>query len=190
VDKPITTEEAERLTLLYISLYYELRKRYEAETGIPVKEYKRLEPEKIRRFFREFSTWRASVYNAASLMISKLLVIHPLPNMNHRTSITWTILFFRANDVVFPRYDVVQEKERYKSDCVQLIERSKPLLRAKPKKRDEHLRMSKEWIKAMLGRPVQSGRLARISPVATSLRMLIAHIESAGDSGSRTMNHT
>jgi prophage maintenance system killer protein len=109
----ISDEEAECLTELYVALYHELKARYEKETGMPVNEYKRLEPEKIRRFFWDFSGWRCSVFNAGALMLSKLLVIHPLPNMNHRTAITWTILFFERNLIRFPAYKVEDEKARY-----------------------------------------------------------------------------
>jgi prophage maintenance system killer protein len=173
----ITSNEAEHLTALYISLYHELRARYEKETGVPVKEYKRLEPDKLRRFFLDFSQWRASMYNAGALMISKLLVIHPLPNMNHRTAIMWTILFFRANGIAFPCYNVDLEKDKYKSDCVSYIEQSKPLIKARPKSRAAHLEMTKGWVRELIGTKVQSGRLASISPVATSLRILIAQSE-------------
>ena len=175
----ISTEETECLTALYIALYHELKARYENETGMPVKEYKRLEPEKIRRFFREFSGWRCSLFNAGALMLSKLLVIHPLPNMNHRTAITWTILFFERNDVRYPSYKVENEKERYKDDCVGYIDESKTFIRAKPKAKAKHLEMTKDWVKRMAGVPVQSGRLASISPVATLLRMLITQSGSS-----------
>ena len=156
-----------------MALYRELKARYEKETGMPVKEYKRLEPEKIRRFFRDFSGWRCSLFNAGALMLSKLLIIHPLPNMNHRTAITWTILFFERNRIRFPSYKVEDEKARYKEDCVGYINESKGFIRAIPKAKAKHLEMTKTWVKNMAKIPVQSGRLASISPVATLLRMLI-----------------
>ena len=85
--------------------------------------YKPLEPTKIAEAIERVS-WRSSVTNVATELLSNLILAHGLPNANHRTSIAM-LDFYLESIGTMPRSPRTVEEDEWTSWANGFIQRSK-----------------------------------------------------------------
>lgn len=74
--------------------------------GRPVRRwYKALEPEKIRATYQRMD-WSGSNLDVAARIITNLILAHPFPNANHRTSIDLGRLYLLSVGIAWPAYEL------------------------------------------------------------------------------------
>ncbi|MFA5860068.1 MAG: hypothetical protein WDA16_00085 [Candidatus Thermoplasmatota archaeon] len=74
-------------------------------SGAPLRWYKKLEVDKLRRVLLGYD-WSGSKLDVASRMMSTTILTHPFPNANHRTSITLAKYYLASEGVQWPPYSL------------------------------------------------------------------------------------
>lgn len=107
-------------------------------SGTPLRWYKKLEVEKLRRVLIGYD-WSGSKLDVAARMMSTTILTHPFPNANHRTSISLARLYLESEGVTWPPYSLrgrgidrfIAETESHIVQSKYLIQlrRRQPLLR-------------------------------------------------------------
>ena len=157
---------SEILTDDFIECYKTLRVEYFRENDVFPKEYNELERGLIEKFFQNFDEEGKSVIEIAVELLSGLISLQALPNMNHRTSIAFVNFFLLGNDTVLYGYNDKKEIfDRFaeESKWVVLSKRNleKQLTGREEEEKEwfeenifnEHLELSKEYLKKL----IQSG---------------------------------
>ena len=100
------TSTSVMLTEKYIQYYHILREEYKLKTGKYPKEYKEdSDREGIERFFKDLEEDDRTIKDISIEMLSKLISLQALPNLNHRTTIVFTRVYLLSNDVYLYEYD-------------------------------------------------------------------------------------
>jgi len=100
------TSTGKLLTKKYIQYYHILRDEVKRQTGRYPKEYREdIDQEGIEKFFENFREDGKTIKEIAIELLSKLISLQALPNMNHRTIIVFTRVYLLSNDVYLHEYD-------------------------------------------------------------------------------------
>jgi hypothetical protein len=99
-------------------------------------------------------------------MMSNLLVMHGLPNTNHRSTILFIGVIFEDLNIRFPPYKLdSKNKKRWIDDCNRYIAKSKRILYTRKKNKDygkKHQKWTKEWLTDTIGdQSNSSGMMSR-----------------------------
>ena len=100
------TSTSTMLTEKFIQYYNILREEFKRRTGKYPNEYREdIDREGIEGFFQEFEEDNKTIKEISIGMLSELVSLQALPNMNHRTTLVFTRIFLLANDVYFYEYE-------------------------------------------------------------------------------------
>jgi prophage maintenance system killer protein len=152
-----------------------------ADTGRYPRDYKRLELAKLNKYFTTISYKSTTNFDFASEVMSGLIVLHGLPNTNHRSTILFVAMVFEIQKIKFPYYEVKTDKKRWIDDCNRFIAKSKRILYSR--KRDsyyqqKHLEWTKEWLaQVIVNQSNSSGMMSRKS--LTTLRKISSSFGSS-----------
>ncbi len=162
------------LTKKYIQYYSILREEVKRQTGNYPKEYREdIDKKGIEEFFNNFQEDDKTIKEIAIELLSKLISLQALPNLNHRTTIVFTRVYLLSNDVYLHEYD--DQKWNYnrfseESKHAILSERSllKQIRNVDKKDKEwfmenclgEHLAMTREYFDKLIqsGNPVEIPR--------------------------------
>lgn len=96
-----TMSESDRLITMRILQTFEgVLEAMELEEGEKLEIYKQIEVGRIPTAL-EHVDWSGSVVDVAGQLLSALILAHPLPNANHRTSIAFAEWYIESNDSSF-----------------------------------------------------------------------------------------
>jgi hypothetical protein len=181
----VVKPELDQLTEMYIKCHFIVNEIIKTDTGRYPRKYKKLELPSINKYFINLPYKSMTNFDFGAEVMSGLIVIHGLPNTNHRTTILFIAVVFEALDIRFPDYDRRKYKKRWIDECNEYIAKSKRILYAREKNADykqTHLKWTKEWLRKVIGaQSNSSGMMSRKS--LTTLRK----ISSSGDFSSVIM---
>lgn len=167
-------KDLDPLTELYIQCHYAVNDIIKTETGRYPRKYKRFELSKINKYFLTLPYKSTPNIDFASEIMSKLIVLHGLPNTNHRTTILFIAVVFETLDIRFPNYDSKKHRKRWINDCNRYIVKSKRILYTRKTSttyRERHQNWTKEWLAQATGdQSNSSGMMSRKS--LTTLRKI------------------
>jgi len=138
------TSTSEMLTKKYIHYYHILREEVKYRTGKYPKEYRDgIHEEGIERFFENFREDNKTIQEISVEILSKLISLQALPNMNHRTTIVFTRVFLLSNEAYLYEYDERKwEYDRFSEESKHAILSERNLLSQMGNADEE----DKEWI--------------------------------------------
>jgi hypothetical protein len=155
------------LTEIYINCHSVVNEIIKADTGRYPRRYKRFELARINKHFSTLPYKGMSNLDFAVEMTSNLIVLHGLPNTNHRTTILFVAVLFEALDIKFPSYDRRRYKRKWIDECNRYIAKSKRILYSRKTNKDykrKHLEWTKEWLATAIGdQSNSSGMMSRKS---------------------------
>ena len=173
--------ESNPLTELYLDCNSVVKEIILAEKGRYPREYKRLEKAKLNKYFTTLSYKSTTNIDFASEVLSSLIVLHGLPNTNHRSSIMFTAIILEMLEIKFPHYGSKPNKQRWIDDCNRYITKSKRILYSRkrdPDYKQKHLKWTKEWMAEAVGnQSMSSGMMSRKS--LTTLRNISSPLRSS-----------
>ncbi len=173
--------DVDPLTELYIKCNSAVRETVKAETGRYPRNYKRLELAKMDKYFTTISYKSMTNLDFASEAMSSLIVLHGLPNTNHRSTILFTAMIFEVQGIKFPHYGSKDNRKRWIDDCNKYITKSKRILYSRkrdPDYKQKHLKWTKEWLAQVVGtQSNSSGMMSRKS--LTTLRNISSSLGSS-----------
>lgn len=164
--------DLDHLTELYLQCNHTVNEIIKSETGRYPGNYKRMEIAKLNKYFLTISYKATTNFDFAAEVMSSLIVLHGLPNTNHRSTILFTAMVFEVQEIKFPHYGSRTNKKRWIDDCNRYITKSKRILYSRRKDSDykqKHLEWTKEWLAEAIGtQSNSSGMMSRKS--LTTLR--------------------
>jgi len=86
--------------------------------------------------------------------MSRLIVIHGLPNTNHRTTIFFISIILHEMKIKFPGYDLDRNERKWIDECNEYIAKSKGILYRRKEDADygeKHYRRTEEWLARVIG---------------------------------------
>ena len=89
------------LTELYLKCNSTVKEIIKAETGRYPRDYKQLELAKMNKYFTILSYKSTTNLDFAAELMSNLIVLHGLPNTNHRSTILFVAMVFEIQ----PKFD-------------------------------------------------------------------------------------
>ena len=128
VSNSVAKTKLNPLMEIYLQCHEYVRAVKKQESGRYPGKYKRFEKVKINKYFDTISYKAINNLDFASETMSNLIVIHGLPNANHRSTIVFIGVVLRALDIAFPNYDVKKYKKRWVGECNRYIRKSKRIL--------------------------------------------------------------
>ena len=162
------------LTELYLQCNSVVKEIIKSETGRYPRDYKRMETAKLNKYFTTLSYKSTTNFDFAAEVMSGLIVLHGLPNTNHRSTILFTAMIFEIQEINFPYYGSKGNAKRWIEDCNQYIAKSKRILYSRKKDseyKQKHLKWTREWMAQAIGtQSNSSGMMSRKS--LTTLRKI------------------
>ena len=176
----MTKSEYDPLTLIYFQCHEIVMEIVKTDKGIYPRNYKRFEKKRIEKYFRNISYKSKSINDFTTEMMSNLIVIHGLPNTNHRSTILFIGLVLEELDVRFPPYKLDSRgKKKWIDECNRYITKSKRILYTRKRDKgynEKHLKWTKEWLSEIIkDQSNSSGMMSR--NLLTTLR----NTSSSGD---------
>ena len=172
--------EIDLLTELYLRCNFVVRETVKADTGRYPRDYKQLELAKLNRYFTTISYKSTTNLDFTSEVMSNLIVLHGLPNTNHRSTILFTALIFEVQGIRFPYYGSKAYKRQWIDDCNKYITRSKRILYSRKvdtEYKQKHLKWTKEWLIQVVGNQSNnSGMMSR--KALTTLKNISSSLSS------------
>lgn len=167
-------KDIDPLTELYLQCNHTVNEIIKSETGRYPGDYKRMELAKLNKYFVTISYKATTNFDFAAEVMSGLIVLHSLPNTNHRSTILFTAIIFEVQEIKFPQYGSKSNKKRWIDDCNRYISKSKRILYTRKKDagyKEKHLEWTKEWLAQAIGtQSMSSGMMSRKS--LTTLRKI------------------
>ena len=155
------------LTEIYLQCHEAVKEIIKEETGRYPGKYKRFEKAKINKYFDIISYKAINKLEFASETMSGLIVLHGLPNTNHRSTITFINVILKALDIKFPNYVINKNKKKWINECNSYIRKSKRIIYTRKhddKYKEKHLKWTKDWLKEIIGdQSNSSGMMSRKS---------------------------
>ena len=137
------------LTEIYLQCHEYVKEVKKQESGRYPGKYKRFEKVKIDKYFDTLSYKAINNLDFASETMSNLIVIHGLPNTNHRSTIVFIGVVLKALDIKFPNYDIKKNRKKWISECNRYIRKSKRILYSRKEDnnyKEKHLKWTKDWL--------------------------------------------
>ena len=174
----MTKTELNPLTEIYLQCHEYVKEVKKQESGRYPGRYKRFEKVKINKYFDTISYKAINNLDFASETMSSLIVIHGLPNTNHRTTIYFTGVILKSLDIKFPNYVISKNKKKWINECNRYIRKSKRIIYTRKhddKYKEKHLKWTKDWLRNIVGTQSNSSgmmsrhSLARLKKISSSL---------------------
>jgi len=170
----VKKQNLDPLTELYLQCNNTVNDIIKSETGRYPGDYKRLEISKLDKYFNTLSYKATTNFDFAADVMSSLIVLHCLPNTNHRSTLLFTAMILEIQEIRFPHYGSKGNKKRWIDDCNRYIAKSKRILYSRKKDseyKQKHLEWTKEWLAQAIGtQSNSSGMMSRKS--LTTLRKI------------------
>ena len=163
----MTKTELNPLTEIYLQCHEAVKEIIKEEKGRYPGNYKRFEKAKINKFFDTISYKAINKLEFTSETISGLIVLHGLPNTNHRTTLSFIGMILKSLDMKFPNYDIRKNKKKWVNECNRYIRKSKRIIYTRKhddRYKEKHLKWTKDWLSEIIGdQSNSSGMMSRHS---------------------------
>ena len=178
----MTKIELNPLTEIYLQCHEYVKEIIKQETGRYPGRYKRMEKVRINKFFETISYKAINRIDFAADTMSGLIVLHGLPNTNHRTTIFFMGIAFEQLGIDFPEYDIKKYRARWIRECNKYIKKSKRILKTRKEDieyAEKHRNWTKDWLSEKVGTQSNSSGMMSRHLLATLRKTSSSNISSS-----------